>query len=148
MQSRPFTEPGANPARFTFTPTTATDGILHHPDAQPRTLARTIARTIEGVDLVAHFPVGGIGWLIVTDCDCPFEEIVYLHLLGPTLRPLETTTLGGAYTPGIVGGMERLEPRRFRILFPSLDQPQIVTIEPRRRGLLRRTIWFTITAER
>lgn len=140
MQPRPITEPGANPARFTFTPTTETQGTLHHPGAPPR--------TIEGAQLVAHFPVEGIGWLVVTDCDCPFEEIVYLHLLGPALEPIDTATLGAAYTPGIVDGMERLAPTRFRILFPSADQPQLVTIGPRRRGLLRLTkTWFTITPE-
>ena len=138
MQPRPLTEAGADPARFTWAAAGAERGTLLFENCD--------IGQFDGVELVGHFAVGGVGWLIVTDCDCPYEETVFLHLLDAGLRPLERCTLGGAYTAGIVEGMDVIGPGRFRLLFPSSDTPQLITIEKRSSGLLgMATRWIHVS---
>lgn len=133
-----MTESDADPWRFTLTNSGQEQGHLLYQG--------TDAGLFAGVELVAYFPVHGVGWLVVTDCDSPFEETVYLHLLAPDMTLIETRALGGAYTSGIVEGMERLGPNRFRILFPSREHPQLITIAPQTTGLLRKTThWLHVT---
>lgn len=139
MQPRPITDPAPGSAPFTFTQITDTEGLLSHPGQSPATL--------KGAQLVASFPVEGIGTLIVTDCDCPFEELVYIHLLDPALTLLDTATLGGAYTPGIVQGMDRIGPRTFRIRFPDAGTSHRIEVHAPRRLFLRPPTWLTVTQD-
>jgi hypothetical protein len=132
MQPRPVTEDGANPARFTLAGPVdaATRRLLHE--------GREVG-SVEGVDLVAHFRVDGIGWLIITDCDCPFEEMVFLHLFGDDLKPIETQTIGGMYVAGIVDDLEKRGPHCFALTFPDRQHRQMIVVEPRATGVIRKT---------
>lgn len=130
MQTRPVTETGADAARFR----------LGGPAGLERRRLLYEGRdvgSVAGEDLVAHFRVAGAGWLIVTDCDCPYEEMVYFHLLGGDFRRIETRHLGGIYAPGIVDDVRQEGPNRFSLTFPDAAVRQRITVEPRRAGWLR-----------
>ena len=138
MQNRPFTDDSVAKDLFVFTPSDGEKGALRYDGSDVGMFA--------GVELVAYFAVDGVGWLVVTDCDCPFEEMVFLHLLKTDMSLIEMRSLGGAYTAGIVEGMERLGPAEFRLLFPSKEQAQFIAVAPRRRGLLGlATGWLHVT---
>ena len=140
MQNRPIADTGADPGRFALVPLNDQQGRLLFDGAE--------AGTVAGLELVAYFEIAAVGWLVVTDCDCPFEELVYLHLLDGNLRPIQSHSLGGAYAPGIVEGMERLGPARFHLLFPSRDHGHMILVERRMQGLFRKTAnWLHVTAD-
>jgi hypothetical protein len=88
---------------------------------------------LAGVTIAAHFAIDGVGWLIVTDCDCPFEETIFLHLLGPDFTRLETLTMGEAYCPGIVTDIERTGPFSFGFCFPHDGYRHVLSISPTSR---------------
>ena len=140
MQPRPITDDNGGSASFAFKQADDEQGILSFDGAEVGALA--------GVELVGYFVVPEAGWLVVTDCDCPFEEMVHLHLLGADLRVVESRALGGAYTPGIVEGMKRLAPARFRLLFPSRNHEHLITVERRvRRFFGRSKRWLHVTPD-
>jgi hypothetical protein len=140
IQAQPVTEPGADPARFTLAECVARDAtalLLHR--------GRAVGR-IAGVSLVAHFPVEGVGWLVMTDCDCPFEEMLFLHLLDRNCRRLQTKSFGAPYCPGIVEDVMQTGPARFSFCFPGPYLRHDVYVRPERRGVLFwRTAWLHVS---
>lgn len=54
--------------------------------------------------------------LFMTD-DCPFEEMLHVHLLDPQLQLVDSLRLGSAYSTGTLSSIELLEPNRVRFRF-------------------------------
>lgn len=48
---------------------------------------------LEGVSLVDQYETDG-GYLIFTDCDCPYEELTFVTLLNKDFKPLHNKMLG------------------------------------------------------
>lgn len=137
-----ITDSGIDPARFTLR---ASSG-----DAPTRTLlheGRPVAE-IKGVDLVAHFAVEDIGWLLITDFDCPFEETVQVHLLDREFQPLDRFEFDEPYRPGVVESVVRLGETRFRLAFPDAEHRHLIEVAQREEGWFRtRTRWLLVTPD-
>ena len=138
--SHAITDEGVDAARFALAPAPA--------DVTVRRLlyeGRGVA-DLEGVDLAAHFRVGEVGWLLITDFDCPFDEAVRVHLLDDNFALLDTLRLGQPYTPGELGNIRRTGPTSVAFSFPDAQHVREVSVEPRQTGWLRRTTrWLRIT---
>lgn len=48
---------------------------------------------LEGVRLVDQYEMNG-GYLIFTDCDCPYEELTFVTLLDERFKPVHSKMLG------------------------------------------------------
>lgn len=71
------------------------------------------------------------GYLLVTDHDCPFEEITAFTLLDPELRIVAERKVGRMYNTCLLTGLRWLDGRRLVASFGD-DSRVLVTI--RRRG--------------
>lgn len=135
------TDDGVDPARFVLAPapeSVSVRRLLYE--------GRGVA-DLEGVDVAAHFEIDGIGWLVITDFDCPFEEAVRVHLLDHRFDVLETAKLGQPYTPGMVQNIRRTGPRSVSFTFPGPELVHEVEVAPHQTGRLRkRTRWLRLTS--
>lgn len=60
---------------------------------------------IEGLLLQAQYECSA-GYLLLLTDDCPFEELLHIHLLDRNLRPLDQVNLGKAYEAGILSRLQ------------------------------------------
>ncbi|MGI4797129.1 MAG: hypothetical protein ACRYG8_24365 [Janthinobacterium lividum] len=104
---------------------------------------------LEGVDVAGHFQVDGVGWLVITDFDCPFEEAVRVYLLDEGFRVLETLRFGRPYVPGMVQDVRRTGPRSVAFTFPGPELVHEVEVQPRQTGWSwNKTRWLLLTSRR
>lgn len=71
------------------------------------------------------------GYLFITDFDCPHEEATVFSLASPTLRDIESATLGGAYVTFLLRDVEWLEEDRLHAVFCDDDRWELL-IRPKR----------------
>ncbi len=79
-------------ARFTLD----VEALAQDPEATHAPLLVDGVRTrykLEGVSLVDQYETDG-GYLIFTDCDCPYEELTFVTLLDKGFKPLHSKMLG------------------------------------------------------
>jgi hypothetical protein len=79
-------------ARFTLD----VEALAQDPEATHAPLLVDGVRTrykLEGVSLVDQYETDG-GYLIFTDCDCPYEELTFVTLLDQGFKPLHSKMLG------------------------------------------------------
>ena len=57
--------------------------------------------------------------LVLATLDCPFEEELLITLADAKGRVIARRSLGAAYTPGILTGVERKGPASFAFRFPG-----------------------------
>lgn len=72
------------------------EALAQDPEATHAPLLVDGVRTgykLEGVRLVDQYETNG-GYLIFTDCDCPYEELTFVTLLGERFKPLHSKMLG------------------------------------------------------
>ena len=72
------------------------DVIAQDPEATHASLLVDGVRTpykLEGVSLVDQYETES-GYLIFTDCDCPYEELTFVTLLDKGFKPLHSKMLG------------------------------------------------------
>lgn len=69
------------------------------------------------------------GYLLVTDYDCPFEEMTVFTLLSSELRVLSARTVGAPYNTFLLTRLEWMDPRHLVAWFGS-DSPMRVTLRP------------------
>jgi len=72
------------------------EALAQDPEATHAPLLADGVRTpykLEGVCLVDQYETDG-GYLIFTDCDCPYEELTFVTLLAPGFKPLHSKMLG------------------------------------------------------
>lgn len=67
---------------------------------------------ISGFVLLHQFRVDD-GYLLVTDYDCPFEEMTVFALVSPDLRLLSQRMIGMMYESFLLTGLEWIGPREF-----------------------------------
>lgn len=136
----PLTEEGAEQTRFEF---------ADIPNSQTkRTLlfrGKAVAQ-IEGLELKAHFLVPDIGWLIVADFDCPFEELAMFHLLRDDFESLDSIRVGKMGCVGFFMDMKASGPHEFLFEFPDKGDWHKLLIEPWVEGfLLKKNRWLKVT---
>jgi hypothetical protein len=72
------------------------EALAQDPEATHAPLLVDGVRTrykLEGVSLVDQYETDG-GYLIFTDCDCPYEELTFVTLLDQGFKPLHSKMLG------------------------------------------------------
>ena len=72
------------------------EALAQDPEATHAPLLVDGVRTrykLEGVRLVDQYETDG-GYLIFTDCDCPYEELTFVTLLNKDFKPLHSKMLG------------------------------------------------------
>ena len=72
------------------------EALAQDPEATHAPLLVDGVRTryrLEGVRLVDQYEMNG-GYLIFTDCDCPYEELTFVTLLDKGFKPLHSKMLG------------------------------------------------------
>jgi len=92
-------------------------------------------RRIPGYTLLHQYELPD-GYLLVTDYDCPFEEMTVFTLLGPDLRTLSCRRIGAPYNSFLLTGLEWNGEREFVAAFGS-DCRFRFTVRPRGIPLLR-----------
>lgn len=96
----------------------------------PRTRLRVDGRPtrlrVAGYSLLHQFAVED-GYLLVTDHDCPFEEVTVFTLLSPELRVLSARTVGAPYNPFLLTRQESTGTRHLVAWFGE-DYPMRITI--------------------
>ena len=72
------------------------EALAQDPEATHAPLLVDGVRTryrLEGVRLVDQYEMNG-GYLIFTDCDCPYEELTFVTLLDKGFKPVHSKMLG------------------------------------------------------
>jgi hypothetical protein len=136
----PYTETGANKGRFELSnlDDSKTERTLNY-------LGNQVAR-VEGLRLDGHFQITGVGWLIVTDYDCMFEEAICFHLFDEDFQRLDFIALGKMYCPGILLHLSAVGEREFSFEFPGKNDWHKLWIEPWTEGFLfKKTRWLKVT---
>lgn len=82
---------------------------------------------LPGYRIVHQFEID-LGYILVTDYDCPFEEVTNFILLGKDLRALGIRSLGAPYCSVSVDRIEWLDPQRF--MATCNGDRWLVTIRP------------------
>lgn len=101
---------------------------------------------VKGLELKAHFLVPDIGWLIVTDFDCPYEELAFIHLLGKDFKILDSIKLGRIGCAGFFMDMKQSDPQAFVFEFPGEGDWHKLSVEPRTTGFIfKKTRWLNVT---
>jgi hypothetical protein len=91
---------------------------------------RATATRVPGCSLLHQFRMDD-GYLLVTDYDCPFEEVTAFTLLDERLRVVAERKIGWMYNTFLLTGLRWLDGRRLVASFGD-DWQVLVTI--RRRG--------------
>lgn len=84
---------------------------------------------VPGYNLLHQFELN-VGFLLVTDYDCPFEEATTFVLTGPDLRVLDTHTFGAPYASFLLDRIEVLDDRSVRAVFYDEDTWRISVHRP------------------
>jgi hypothetical protein len=71
-----------------------------------------------------------IGWLLVTDWDCPYEERTDVLLLDERLRITARRAFGAPYASWLLDRAEVVDARRLRLVFVG-DETVLVTVRAR-----------------
>ncbi|HEY1014313.1 MAG TPA: hypothetical protein VGE07_16490 [Herpetosiphonaceae bacterium] len=74
------------------------------------------------------------GYLIVTSCDCPFEERTTFHLLDGAYRIRSELSCFTPYATWLLEAMEPLGDRAFQVVFFN-DDRYLLRVRPRPRWL-------------
>jgi hypothetical protein len=96
---------------------------------------RATATRMAGYSLLHQYELDD-GWLLVTDYDCPFEEVTAFTLLDPELRIVAERKIGWMYNTFLLTGLRWLDGRRLIASFGD-DYRVLVTIRRRGFPLLR-----------
>lgn len=92
---------------------------------------RATATRVAGYTLLHQYQLDD-GYLLVTDHDCPFEEVTALTLLDEGFRVVAERKLGWMYNTFLLTGLRWVDGRRLVASFGD-DYQVLVTI--RRRGI-------------
>jgi len=93
---------------------------------------RPTGAEIDGIVLEGAFATG-MGTLVLTTDDTPFEERLHIRLFAPDGRTLDRADLGHAYLGGIVRDVAVVSPNRLRFTFHR-DPVLLDLLDPPRRG--------------
>lgn len=89
-------------------------------DAPPRCEVQLHGRAL-GTELGGHLLEAAVEadgrFLLFVSNDCPYEELLHLHLLDAQGQLLDSATLGGPYTTGRFAGPRLLDARRVGFAF-------------------------------
>lgn len=116
-----------------FVPCSGPPGAL-----KVRHRARALEVALPGATLEAQLALPeDQGYLLLTTADRPYEETLYVVLLGPHGREIERLELEAPYAPGLLSGVEIVGPAVLRFAFhPGSIHELEIHVRP--RGLLRR----------
>ncbi len=92
-----------------------------------------------GFGVEAAFALADGRQLVFATLDCPYEEELLIVLADANGQVIARRRLGGAYTPGILTGVERQGPDSFTFRFPD-QQGWLVSVAPAGRSWL--TGWW------
>ena len=81
--------------------------------------SRTSVR-VPGYHLLQQLKIGS-GYLLVTDCDCPFDEATSFIVLDSTIRTVAVRTLFASYGSFNLDRIEWINPSRFWAVFAHED---------------------------
>lgn len=96
---------------------------LLHADGRP------VGCSIPGCVLLHQFRVG-TDCLLITDWDCPYEEVTEVLLLDAAHRPVGHRRLGGLYASWCLRRVDVVDARRLRLAFYGDDAAWQITVRP------------------
>lgn len=106
------------------------DGVLH------ATLA------IPGYDLLRQYETA-LGFVLITEYDCPFEEAVSITLVAPDLsRVICTSTIGAAYYTFWLDEVEWIDAHHFRLTCEGVVGDWLVTLRARHIPVLSPAVFI------
>jgi len=101
---------------------------------------------VQGLRLAAYFHITDLGWLIVTDYDCPFEEAICFHLFDEKFGRMDVFQLGKLYSPGFLLHISAVGEREFSFEFPGKGDWHKLLIEPWTEGFFfKKNRWLKVT---